>query len=211
MVTIIVLVAASIAVFGLEPWRRYLFETSAYQLELLKQFQGFYTYMMCSVLSGARTLGLPFPVAAIVQTVVAAPVALLSGLAVSWTADPRQRAMILATAAPLVTPYAFNYDLTLVTVVIAWGLIEDDMPDRSGRTALYFLTWLTPIVMMPLNAKAIPIAPLALLALFARTISDVVGSGDVLASFQPPSLPARAKARLAKFTPNAAKSTQNVR
>jgi len=181
LVTIIVLVAVSTAVFGFEPWRRYLFETSAYQLELLKQFHGFYTYMMCSVLSGARTLGAPFQVAALAQTFVAVPVALLSGLAVRWTADARQRAMILATAAPLVTPYAFNYDLTLVTVVIAWRLIEDDMANRPGRTSLYFVAWLTPVLLMPLNMRAIPIAPLALLALFARTIADVAGPAGVSA------------------------------
>jgi len=193
-VTIIVLVVVSTAVFGLEPWRRYLFETSAYQLELLKHFQGFYTYMMCSVLSGARTLGLPFQVAAFIQTFIAVPVVLLSGLAVRWTADPRQRAMILATAAPLITPYDFNYDLTLVTVVIAWRLIEEDMANRPGRTTLYFVAWLTPVLLMPLNARGIPIAPVALLALFARTIADVAGPGGVAARLRPQRLPTPVKA-----------------
>jgi hypothetical protein len=203
LVTIIVLVAVSMAAFGLEPWRRYLFETSAYQLELLKQFHGFYTYMMCSVLSGARTLGVPFPVAALVQTFVALPVVLLSGLAVRWTADARQRAMILATAAPLVTPYAFNYDLTLVTVVVAWRLIEDNWANRLGRTTPYVFAWLTPVLLMPLNMRSIPIAPLALLALFACTIADVAGPGGVSARLRPQRLIAPAKALFVRWVPNA--------
>jgi len=176
VVTVIVLVGVSTAVFGLEPWRQYLFATSAYQLELLKVFHGFYTYMMCSVLSAARMVGVPFPVAALLQTLVSVPVALLAGLAVRWTPDVRRRAMILATAAPLVTPYAFNYDLTMMSVVIAWRVIEGDLSNRVGLNSLYGLAWITPVLLMPLSLRGIPIAPLVLFALFAWTIVDVMRS-----------------------------------
>jgi hypothetical protein len=181
VVTVLVLVGLSTMAFGLEPWRQYLFATSAYQLELLKVFRGFYTYMMCSVLSAGRTLGVPFPIAALIQTLVSIPVALVAGLAVRWAPAPRQRAMILATAAPLVTPYAFNYDLTMVSVVIAWRLIEGDMSHRASLKILYYLAWITPVLLMPLSLRAIAIAPVVLFALFACTIAEVIRSQPVLA------------------------------
>jgi hypothetical protein len=88
-------------------------------------------------------------------------------------------------------------------VVIAWRLIEDDMANRPGRTSLYFVAWLTPVLLMPLNMRAIPIAPLALLALFARTIADVAGPGGVSARLRPQRLLAPAKAWFGRWVPNA--------
>ncbi len=185
VVTVIVLVGVSMAVFGLEPWRQYLFATSAYQLDLLKVFHGSYTYMICSVLSAARMVGVPFSIAAAIQTLISVPVALVAGVAVRWTPDARQRAMILATAAQLVTPYAFNYDLTLISVVVAWRLIEADLSHQAGRNSLYCLAWITPILLMPLNLRGVPIAPPVLLGLFACAIADVARSQDTAGHLWP--------------------------
>jgi hypothetical protein len=176
VLTAIALVAASIAIFGLEPWRQYVFAMSTFQVGLLQGFAGFYTYMMCSVLTSLRTLGLPFSWASIVQWMIAAPVIVASGLSMAWTNDPRQRAMILATAAPLATPYVFNYDLTALTAVVAWRLL-DGGPQPGPSRALLFLAWLTPIVLMPLNMHHLPIAPFALLPLFVMTLAACAPPG----------------------------------
>ncbi len=174
VITTIALVAVSAAAFGLEPWRQYLFVTSVFQLGFLQGFHGFYTYMMCSVLAAARTLGASFALASAAQWAVSVPVILVSGLAMRWTKDVRQRAMILATATPLATPYAFNYDLTAVSAVVAWRLLAraEEGPETTPRPLLV-LAWLTPILMMPLNILHVPIAPVALLPLFITAVAEV--------------------------------------
>lgn len=173
VITTAVLVASSIAVFGTEPWRHYLTDTSAFQLSLLKDLHGFYPYMMTSVLAEAHLMGLPFAASAVLQALVSIPVLVLAGWAMRWTGDPRRRAFILVAAAPLITPYAFNYDLAALSVVIAWRLIEDPPARGSAQEAVLRIAWLTPIVLMPLNMAHIGLAPLALLAVFALAVGEI--------------------------------------
>ena len=66
-VTTLLLVAGSVAVFGTEPWQRFVGETSGYQLSLVQGFEGFYTRMMASVLAAARTFGLSYQTALAIQ------------------------------------------------------------------------------------------------------------------------------------------------
>lgn len=171
--TAMLLVVASVAMFGLDPWRHYLVETGAYQLGLLTVFRGPYTWMMSSVLSAARTVGLPFATAALVQALVSIPVLITAAVAVRWTRGPRQRGMILATATPLITPYTFNYDLTAVTVLIAWRLIDGDLMRRPGMTMVDFLIWLAPVLMMPFNILGAPVTPVLLIVLFVSAVTEV--------------------------------------
>ena len=52
-VTALALFALSTAMFGLDAWREYVAVVGPYQTELLRQFEGFYTNMMVSVLASA--------------------------------------------------------------------------------------------------------------------------------------------------------------
>ncbi len=185
-VTTAVLVAVSVLVFGIEPWRQYLTATSAFQLSLLKDFHGFYPYMMASVLAQARTFGLSFGAAAVLQAAVSVPVALVAAWAATQTADVRQRAFVLASAAPLVTPYAFNSDLTALTVVLTWRMIESPPPAGSAKGILFRLAWLSPIVLMSLNMAGLGLAPLVLIAVFAVAVSEAVELRPVLRSSAAP-------------------------
>ena len=177
VLTAVLLAAVSIAVFGLGPWQHYLGDTSAYQLSLLKVFRGFYTYMMASPLAGARIFGASFPVAATLQAAVSLPVVLLAGWAVRWSKDPARRAFILASAAPLITPYVFNYDLTALTVTILWRLSVDPPPACSLKEVGLRLAWLTPVWLMQWNMLKIGIAPLILLVVFLTAVWEVRPKG----------------------------------
>lgn len=170
VVTAALLVALSLIVFGLEPWRQYFGETSAFQLSLLQRFDGFYTTMMASVLASARVFGLPFPAAAAIQVVVAVLVLAVTAVAIRRTADPIARSAVIVSATLLVTPYAFNYDFTALTAVVVWMLCARAAPTETARTALGF-AYLAPILTMDLNALGIGIAPLAPAAVFALGIS----------------------------------------
>jgi hypothetical protein len=188
--TTLVLVAGSMAVFGLEPWHEYLASTSAYQLSLLERFEGFYTVMMASVFAGARTLGFSAGTAWAVQIAVTVPVLATAVWAVTRTRDPRRRAFLLASAAPLLTPYAFNYDLTALAAVLVWKLAG---PSRlEDAPALYFLAWLAPIVPMALNLNVGPVVPIVLLAVFLKSVQEAVGDRHASAGFAAGSLQVQA-------------------
>ncbi|HVX57454.1 MAG TPA: glycosyltransferase family 87 protein, partial [Candidatus Saccharimonadales bacterium] len=164
-VTAIVLVAATIPLFGVEPWRQYLEVTGGHQARLLEQFYGFFTIMMASVYAGARTLGLSYTVAMAIQVAVSVPVVGLACWAVRRTADPCRRAMIVAIATVLASPYAFDYDLTAVSAGLVWMLVGR-LPWRTEHSAIYLLVWMAPLMMMYLNMVGLGVMPLALLALY---------------------------------------------
>lgn len=72
---------------------------------------------------------------------------------------------------PLLTPYAFNYDLTAVAAVIVWRLVG---PSADAVSPRLLAAWLIPVVMMPLNMLGLGIAPVALLAFYLTVLTEIV-------------------------------------
>jgi hypothetical protein len=170
-VTAGLLVAVSVGVLGIEPWRHYLGETSAYQYGLLERFSGFYPFMMTSVFAGARTFGLGMSAAWAIQAAVAVPTLGASIWAVRRTADPVLRAGVLAAAVPLLTPYAFNYDLTAIAAVLVWRFLSREHPPLP--TSVVALAWLAPTVIMPLQILGFGGMSLALITLFVALVREI--------------------------------------
>jgi hypothetical protein len=167
-VTALALAAASVAAFGFEPWREYLGATSAYQMGLLEKWRGFYTLMMPSVFAGVRGLGLSSAAAWAAQAAVALPVLAATVWAVRRTDDPRRRAIAIAAAVPLLTPYAFNYDLTALAAVLVWKLCERRPNEAPGP--LHLFVWLAPALMMSVPMPGA--VPTALAALFVMAVRE---------------------------------------
>jgi hypothetical protein len=154
--------------------------TGGHKAFLLERFEGFFTSMMASVFAGARTFGFGYAAAMTIQVVVAGAVIMAACWAVRRTTDPCRRAAVLACAAPLISPYAFNYDLTAVTAVLVW-ILTRRLPWRPGLRPVYLFAWIAPAAMMYLNMAGIGIMPLALVALFAAVVYEAV-AGDVPAT-----------------------------
>jgi hypothetical protein len=174
-VTAVLVFGASIAAFGLEPWRHYLTDTSALEIQALRDLQGFFPVMMVSILAEARAMGLSFELASALQIAASLPVAVAAAWAVRRTRDPRQRVFVLASAAPLITPYAFNYDLTALSAVLLWRLTDATEPS-SAKDLVFRLGWFLPIVAMSLNMIGLGIAPMILLAIFILAVADTAGA-----------------------------------
>jgi len=173
--TAVALVAATLPFTGIEPWRLYIEVTGAHQAALLERFYGFFTIMMASVFAGARIYGLTYPVAMTVQIAVTVPVIAAASWAVRRTSDPCRRAAVLACAAPLISPYAFNYDLTAPTAALIW-ILAGRLPWRPALSPVYLFAWAAPLAMMLLNIAGIGIMPLALIALFAIAVYEAVAA-----------------------------------
>jgi hypothetical protein len=171
IVTTLVLLLVSVALFGIEPWRQYFAVAGPYQVMLLQMFKGFYASMMVSGVAGARTFGVAYPAALALQLVVSVSVIAITCWAVCKTADPAARAFVVACAAPLVTPYAFNYDLTALAAAVVWTLFRPSTPGPV-RTSLLGLGWLIPILAMYGNIYNIGLAPVALAVMFGFAVHE---------------------------------------
>jgi Glycosyltransferase family 87 len=173
-VTTAALLALSVALFGLEPWHQYVLVSGALHVRFLEGFAGFYTTMMVSGVAGARAFGVSFPAALALQVALAAAVLVATCWAVRATADPCRRAFVLASAAILVTPHAFNYDLTALAAVVVWHLAGPLWRERNwAESSLLFLGWSVPILTMYLNLHGLGLAPVILSGVFALSVYKV--------------------------------------
>ena len=79
---------------------------------------------------------------------------------------------ILATATPLVTPYAFKYDLTAVAAVLVWRLVGVFSSDRKWDLTC-LLAWLAPTAMMPWNFLGLGLTPFVQGAIFWMVVATI--------------------------------------
>jgi hypothetical protein len=168
------LAATSILLWGVDPWIGWLTQAGRYQQWLLtNNFDGFYTYMMPSVFAAARLVGLPAEIAGAIQAMVAAPVVVVTLFAFRRTHDTAARALLLACGTLLVSPYAFNYDMTLLTAALLWTLTPMATVGDRDRQILG-AAWLLPTAIMPLHIVGFPPAPFVLGALFVLVASRIL-------------------------------------
>lgn len=171
ILTAIALVVGSVALFGIEPWQHYFDVTAPYQVLLLQNFEGFYTTMMVSAFAGARTFGLSYSGAMAIQIAVTLAVLVGAYFAIRRTSDPRRRAFVLASAAPLLTPYAFNYDLTALAAALIWTL-EGRLSRRGEWRSVYFVAYCAPIATMDLQPQGVGLMPFVLIAAFLMSLHE---------------------------------------
>lgn len=163
-VTVVVLIVASIALYGIGPWREFLFGTSAVQAGLIDAGGSFYGFMSTSTATAMFRLSDSWLLATVAQ---AAMVALgLIGVIVAATRHvPTERlAMLVATGTFLVLPYAFNYDLTVVCIAALrlWA----DADATRGERLLAIGGFVAPQIGLLLAPLALPATPLMLAGLF---------------------------------------------
>lgn len=163
------LVALSLLLFGIEPWTQYLTTTREFQLELLREWRGFYVLMMPTWFAPLRTAGMSYAAAMAIQTLVTIAVMGATTWAVRQTRDPALRAFIVAAATPLALPYSFNYDLPALAVASVWLITgRISMPPRVET--VHLVAWYAPLLMMIPEFHSLAIAPAALTGLFASAI-----------------------------------------
>lgn len=162
-----VLGAASALIWGPQVWRDYLGYTVPLQSYVMTHGPTMMQAMMPTPYMNARLLGLSADAAMLVQL----PVSALAMSAVIWTywrrRDPLLSMAMLFAASLLFTPYAFDYDMMGLTVVLAWLHLKTD-GDAIDRTFILAL-WVLPIAMIPLGFLAhCAVSALLLLAFMNR-------------------------------------------
>ena len=164
-VTVALLILGTIAAFGLAPWRDWLVQGGGKQLSLIDAGQSFYGFMSTSAATAVLRFSDSMLAALAAQGILAAAaIAGLSLAALRRTPIP-DLAMLTATATFLVLPYAFNYDLMVVTVA-ALRLWADPEASKAHRAAA-ILGFIAPQIGMLVAPLGWPLTPLMLAALFA--------------------------------------------
>lgn len=164
--TVAILVGLSLLLFGPQLWVTYLTDTALVQVGMVDNVRAFFISMMPTVMPAMAILGAPLTIAGIAQAVfaVAAVVLLLKKL----PKDSAEAGLATATATFLVLPYAFSYDMTVVSLA---GLLLYRQSIGRAPGWFRFAAWmaaLTPIWMAALalitiillDHYAFPIAPL---------------------------------------------------
>jgi hypothetical protein len=171
------MVLLSFMVLGYQVWIEY-WKISAVPLILSAKIGPW--VIMPTIYSTVLSLGFDLFVAYTVQGLVMAIVALLVAWAWHREADFVLRASILTLGIPLFTPYAFTYDLAILSLPLVWLWVDGQKNGRyPGETLLLFLGWISPyfgqyiwsLTLIP--EKKVQITSLILLALFFLTAAKV--------------------------------------
>ncbi len=123
--TLVMLVLASLLLYGLEPWRAYLSATIGAQTGMIDAGSAFFASLATSTATAIYSLGARSgPALAIHALVALFALALLADAARRPAIQTREIGLMAATATFLVLPYAFNYDLTVVSLAAVWTFLR---------------------------------------------------------------------------------------
>jgi hypothetical protein len=135
---------------------------------------------MPTVQVAAMLLGAPPSAARVLQAL--STVTAMALVARAWAVDAPlpARAAVLACAAILATPFAFDYDLAVLAIPVAFlGYDRWRTVWRPGEKALLVAAWCAPLAAPAIaEATSISLTPALLLALAWTALRPVPGNGE---------------------------------
>ncbi len=153
----------SVGVFGAGTWTAFLTHVIG-GVNILEQVRPL--ERMPSVFVAGSLAGLSRNAAAALQAAVAVLMLVIVGRSWLRRSPIAIRGSALLFAAPLVTPYSFDYDLSVLTVALAWLAIEVCRRGwLRGEKVLIMLLWVSPIAGWLIALRTgLLLTPLVLLA-----------------------------------------------
>ena len=158
--TTMLMVAVSVALYGLEPWTIYLTDTLRYQSELLERSVGVFDYMVLTPYRSLILLGISKSAAMAVHILVMATiVAVVAHMSIrkdEWTRIAS--ALLIGTA--FMSPYFVVYDLVILGLGMMFGWAYFSASTKNLLVASIFLA-LSPTLFvtgLPPTITALPTA-----------------------------------------------------
>ncbi len=161
------LLGASVAAFGLDPWRGFLDVTLPEQARMLADFEVGMLGTTISPYLGARALGLSGGGAAAVQLLVGGAALALAVRALRREGTRRQAVLATALAAVVALPYSNAYDLALAAPALTPMVLREDNGNWAAFARL--ATWLAPPLAWHLMSLGIPFLAVATAAALAAS------------------------------------------
>ena len=162
------LVLVTTLIYGTSVWTAYWYDALPTQRQIVLNGYSGYMALMPTAFMNAKCAGLSLAAATWIQAVVS----LLTAAAVIWTFARRRDSdlslALLAVATFTATPYAFNYDMVLLSAVIV------RLMSRAHNTrldyALMLAVWIMPFLTIPLGMAGIPLSFPTIFAFGARLV-----------------------------------------
>lgn len=173
LATVAALAAASVAALGVAPWIAFLAHAGDARIAL--ETGQLPWERMVTIFAAARLAGADIGTSYMLHGIVAS--AVLAALAHVWRqpAPLALRGTALVLAIPLVTPFAYDYDLVILLPAIAW-LLQAGVATgfRRGEIALLVLAWVSPVAgwLFALWSHAL-LTPVIIALLLAATLRRV--------------------------------------
>lgn len=169
--TVVLMTLATLAAFGVEPWRAFRSSLAFTRTIVLEEGNTGWEKIQ-SAFSAARALGADISTAYAVQGVLTGGVM----LALVWLwcgpADMRLKSAALITAALLSTPYVLDYDMVVLGPALAFAISwELARGVRPWMASLLAAVWVAPLLARTIAASThVPLGLIVMLAFFAATI-----------------------------------------
>jgi alpha-1,2-mannosyltransferase len=164
--------AATLLMFGVEPWRLFLDVTLEQQVAVMTA-QKYSVGMMISPYFFGRGLGLTTGEAGVLQALVAVWAFAWMFASVKVERDPNIRFLLIACAALLASPYLQLYELPLLVLAVARVLSSRASIERIGNcgvmalaAAVTIVPFVTLCILTKSGVNAAPLIPVAILLSF---------------------------------------------
>jgi len=167
------MVGLSLSLYGLETWRAWAEALPAFSQALESQREAL-GWLMPTITGGLRGVGLTGPLVGVVQGVGAAiaviALALLFHHGRGREGPSALEAATVQVGVFLATPYAFVYDMPMVSAAVAALVAARLSPDqtwRPGERLIALAGYGLPLALLSGGFKTVPVGPIVLTALFA--------------------------------------------
>ena len=175
-VTALLLVALSLALYGVEPWQAWWGETAKLQWGFVTDTHSFFTTQKTTPFSGLRLLGASVDAALALQGLVAVSVVAATWAVLKGAAAWPLKATVVAFGSLLISTYVLAYDLAIPLAALVWCLSSGSVRVSGLGAAAVGIVWAIPFALtIMLQARAIPIAPLAVLLCYAWLVGEALG------------------------------------
>ena len=144
-VATLLLAATSVGIFGIEAWQLYLTNIHPLQSALMLNTESAFAFHNISMFFGLRLIGVSETVALIIHGAFAIAVLFSTVLSCrSNKLDWPLKALIIATASVLMSPYVLAYDLTIPTAALLWYITASQQQPAAADFRFVGLFWLLP-------------------------------------------------------------------
>ena len=174
--TAVALLAVSTAMFGVQPWLSYVFDTTKLQWSYILAMNDFFAIHMTTPYAALWTLGVPVQFALAGQWIVSGTIVVLTVLVARSSADWPLKVVVLALGSILAVPYSLAHDLAVPLAALVW--YWDSRAEAPSRTELGLggALWMLPFPLtFLLQANGLPVTEIVMLALYVMLAGRALG------------------------------------
>ena len=175
--TMLVIIAASVVMFGTQPWVNYFTVIMHEQSVFIREMKLAYRQFFVTPYGTLRSVGLGMYAALVIQAGLS--IAAIGAALAVWLRSNDLSLKVLAAglATVIASPYLNNYDMTIVVLGLAGWMARVQSQPPELPVWLVFAIWIIPAFSVLLGAAGILITPVILaIALAAITLHAVAGA-----------------------------------